>query len=176
MTLNDPEPLDGLGQVPVCAKCGSERVLREALTCWNSSYGLWEVQSVQDRAQCEICGENATLRWTYPDDPPVEAIRTLNDMLRCYGRGNGQIVVTTGIQAQGEDFLRRAIQHMREFDGFSKENDVYGEHDFGAFDLEDQRLFFKVDYYDPSLTQGSENPANPEKTVRVLTLMLANEY
>ncbi len=176
MSNIDPEPLEGLGQVPVCVTCGSERVLRDAWACWNISTGLWEVQSVQNRAYCEACEADTKLNWLEPDEPPVEVIRALNDQLRCHGRGNGRIVVTNGVQAEGEAFLRGAIQVMRDFDGFSDENDVYGEHDFGAFDLEGQKLFFKIDYYDPSFTQGSENPANPGKTVRVLTLMLANEY
>ena len=52
----------------------------------------------------------------------------------------------------------------------------YGEHDFGAFEVDSHRLFFKLDYHAPDMASGSEDPADPAKTVRVLTLMLAAEY
>ena len=53
---------------------------------------------------------------------------------------------------------------------------VRRKHDFGAFEVEGHRLFFKIDYYAPDMQHGSEDPADPTKTVRVLTLMLAEEY
>lgn len=50
------------------------------------------------------------------------------------------------------------------------------ERDFGAFDLQGQRVFFKIDYYDLALEYGSEDPANAALTRRVLTIMLAEDY
>jgi len=65
---------------------------------------------------------------------------------------------------------------VREFNDFSDENDPWGEHDFGALEIAGEKVFFKLDYYDPSLSFGSENPANEAITHRVLTIMLASEY
>lgn len=54
--------------------------------------------------------------------------------------------------------------------------DPHSEHDFGAFTLHGERLFFKIDYYDLGLTAHSPDPADPAVTQRVLTIMLASEY
>jgi Protein of unknown function (DUF3768) len=35
---------------------------------------------------------------------------------------------------------------------------------------------FKIDYYDPSLTDGSADPSDPAQTCRVLSIMLASDY
>ena len=69
-----------------------------------------------------------------------------------------------------------AIRKVATFDDFSADNDPHGEHDFGSFDLAGDKFFWKIDYYDPTLEFGSDDPADPSKTTRVLTLMLAAEY
>jgi hypothetical protein len=50
------------------------------------------------------------------------------------------------------------------------------EHDFGSFELAGETFFWKIDYYNNDLVAGSEDPADPSKTTRVLTIMLAEEY
>lgn len=55
-------------------------------------------------------------------------------------------------------------------------NDPHKEHDFGSFEIAGRKFFFKLDYYDSAMEFGSEDPADPSKTTRVLTIMLASEY
>jgi hypothetical protein len=105
----------------------------------------------------------------------AERIAALNDELRTTGRG-GRIVVTRGVAALGEDFVRRALEAVRAFSTFTEDNDPHGERDFGSFELEGQRLFWKVDYYDQEERGGSPDPADPAVTSRVLTILLAEEY
>ncbi len=62
------------------------------------------------------------------------------------------------------------------FDAFDADYDPWREHDFGAFDFEGQKLFWKIDAYAPDMEHGSEDPTDLVKTVRVLTIMLAEEY
>ena len=72
--------------------------------------------------------------------------------------------------------VRRHLAAVRTFDTFTRDNDPHGEHDFGAFAVDGEKCFWKIDCYDKSLEHGSEDPADPELTVRVLTVMLAEEY
>jgi len=166
-----------IGAVPVCKSCGSERVARDAWACWNPEFGLWELEHVFDDAHCRACEETTTLVWKRLDGAePRQAIRDLNDQFRREGRGNGTVVVTPGVQARGQGFLQGAFQAVRDFDHFSDDNDPWGEHDYGSVEIDGEKVFWKIDYYDPTLTQGSENPANEAVTHRVLTIMLASEY
>ena len=99
----------------------------------------------------------------------------LNDRLRQTQTG-GRVVMTLGIQALGAGFITKAVAALQSFTAFDADNDPHGEHDFGAFEVDGYRLFFKLDYYAPDLQHGSEDPADTEKTTRILTLMLAEEY
>jgi hypothetical protein len=47
---------------------------------------------------------------------------------------------------------------------------------FGAFEVDGNTIFFKIDYYDKSLTCHSPNAADKAVTERVITIMLAQEY
>ena len=102
-------------------------------------------------------------------------IRDLNDRLRLTGAG-GQVVVTSGVAERGREFVDAALQAVRTFTAFKPENDPYDEHDFGTVEVDGQDVYFKVDYYDAAMEQGSADPADPEVTTRVLTVMLAYEY
>lgn len=50
------------------------------------------------------------------------------------------------------------------------------ERDFGAFTFMEEKLFFKIDYYDRELEYGSDDPTDASVTTRVMTIMLASEY
>ncbi len=103
-------------------------------------------------------------------------IRDLNDAMRKAGISSGKWMMTAGVMAQGPDFMLLAARAVQTFSAFSADNDPYGEHDFGAFDIAGKRVFWKIDYYDRDLRYGSEDPADPDVTTRVLTIMLASEY
>jgi hypothetical protein len=102
-------------------------------------------------------------------------IRALNDELRTTLQG-GKILLTAGVSNLRPEAVEALVAKLRAYDRFEKDNDPYGEHDFGAFDHEGQRIFWKIDYYDPSMRFHSDDPADRSKTLRVLTVMLAEEY
>ena len=102
-------------------------------------------------------------------------IRALNDDLRQHLIGGGA-VITLGVAALGQEAVDRIVQTVAVFDDFCHVNDPYEEHDFGSFEVEGETIFFKIDYFDRTLTHHSPDPANPAVTERVITIMLANEY
>ena len=105
----------------------------------------------------------------------TERIRALNDQFRKQLTG-GQAVITTGIAALGPIAVHRIIEIVKTFDDFCHANDPHEEHDFGAFEVEGQRVLFKIDYYDDSLNYHSPDPSDPQVTTRVITIMLSHEY
>ncbi len=103
-------------------------------------------------------------------------IRELNDAFRTSLAG-GKVYTTDGVNSEGADFVARALAATRTFDRFSNNNDPHGEHDFGSFEVDGQKLFWKIDYYDKDDANfGAEDPSDPSSTERVLTIMLAEEY
>lgn len=119
----------------------------------------------------------------------AERIARLNDLAR---RAMGiacLVVATEGIRALPEADQSRFRELVETFDAFTPDNDPYGERDFGAIyqgvdgvwstlrpvDVA-VTVFWKIDAYDRELRFGSEDPADPAVTLRVLTIMLAGEY
>jgi hypothetical protein len=76
----------------------------------------------------------------------------------------------------GDEAVGRIVKTIAVYDDFCHDNDPHEEHDFGAFEAEGHTIFFKIDYFDPTLTYHSDDPADPSITDRVITIMLAEEY
>jgi hypothetical protein len=105
----------------------------------------------------------------------AEQVRTLNDAFRRAFVG-GKVMMTAGIAALPDAAQATVLDKVRMFDAFTADNDPHGEHDFGSFEVDGRKIFWKVDYYDAAMEFGSEDSADPSKTTRVLTVMLASEY
>lgn len=103
--------------------------------------------------------------------------RTLGNSLPGQEVIPGHVVMTQGIAALGEERQFVILKLVREFDAFTPDNDPWGEHDFAILAVEGVgSVYWKIDYYDPTLTYGSENPTDLTATMRVLTLLLPSEY
>lgn len=109
------------------------------------------------------------------DLPRAERIARLNDQLRTTLRG-GRFMITRGVSAHPDCGVAALADALKCYDEFDADNDPHGERDFGAFDLGDAELLWKIDYYDRELVYASPDPADANVTVRVLTVMLAEEY
>ena len=144
-------------------------------------------------------------RSTTPKDAKArrERIAALNDAVRTnIGKPDrpGRVVVTHGIRELDFEDMRRIVEAVRTYAAWDKGDDPYGERDFGAvyrvetevdgstevswtgMEPEDPEhrpfAFFKTAYYaaGSDYALGSEDPADPVLTDRVLTIMLAGEY
>ncbi|MDQ2102112.1 DUF3768 domain-containing protein [Azospirillum isscasi] len=102
-------------------------------------------------------------------------IARLNDHLRRSFEG-GRVVITSGIAALDPLHINLILAGVRTFNAFAADNDPYGEHDCATLMVRGVRVMWKIDYYDPTMTYLSSDPADPSVTVRVLTIMLADEF
>jgi hypothetical protein len=130
-----------------------------------SNLARWEREIAQLLARYKRGGADESER--------VALIRTQNDFFRATGKG-GVMFMTAAIDERPDKamILKRTLTFL----DFTPENDPHKEHDFGSFELAGHKFLWKIDYYDKSMAHGSEDPADPEQTTRVLTVMLAGEY
>jgi hypothetical protein len=115
----------------------------------------------------------ASSRKTLRDDS--DRILELNDLLRASFAG-GRVVVTAAVAQLDEETRAKVLTTARTFKDFTRHNDPHGEHDCFFFQVNGDRYFAKIDYYDRSMEYGSENPADPSVTTRVLTIGDAASY
>ena len=108
-------------------------------------------------------------------NPQTARIAELNDVLRTTFL-TGTVLLTQGIRDLPDALQSSVIEAVQTFQAFTPDNDPNGEHDFGAFTVEGHKIFWKIDYYAPDMLHGSDDPADPKLTRRVLTIMLAEEY
>ena len=102
-------------------------------------------------------------------------IRALNDAFRTSFWG-GRVMMTAGVAALENPVRNAVVEKIKAFDAFDDDNDPWGEHDFVSVEHNGQTFFAKIDYYDRKLEAHSEDAADPEKTCRVMTIMLAEEH
>lgn len=109
-----------------------------------------------------------------------QKVRDLNDDFRkslgCGRDAANHLLLTRGVLAKFKGDMGAVLALLMAFNDFTKENDPWNEHDFGAFEFRGERIFWKIDTYDREGKGASPNPADPSVTSRVLTVMLASEY
>ncbi len=104
-------------------------------------------------------------------------IRDLNDELRLNGCAlNGRMVAMGALGQDGKEKVIRVYRAAAAFDDWPDGDDPYGEHDFGKFEVDGEAFMFRIDYYSLDEMHGSEHPEDQNTTIRVMTLMYAEDY
>jgi len=104
-----------------------------------------------------------------------DRIRRLNDKFKQTFTG-GRIMLTPGFRQLEAQAAQELLAKVKSFAEFGSSNDPYGEHDFGAISHDGTKFFWKIDYFDLAMSEGSADPADADATLRVLTIMRADEY
>ena len=102
-----------------------------------------------------------------------QRIQQLNDAARQTLTGC-RVSVTAGVRAL--DATDMILTMVRRYSAFTPDNDPYAEHDFGSFQFADETIFWKFDYFDSDFSMRSLDPAEPDITARMLTILLGSEY
>jgi len=88
------------------------------------------------------------------------------------------VAITQAVAQLVKDDVDYILNKVRNYNDFAPINDPFSEHDFGSIQLGENTIFWKIDYYDLDLHMHmhSPDPSDEAVTVRILTIMLAEEY
>lgn len=107
----------------------------------------------------------------YVQNEASAKIAALNDAARKNARS---YTATLGIMSLEPRMISDIFVAVQEFNSFTEDNDPYGEHDFGVVEIANDKIFWKIDYYNKDLSGGCDSLSNECR--RVITIMLADEY
>ena len=111
-----------------------------------------------------------------PSEVRRATIARLNDSFRASGE-DGWVFLSRGVAALPIAAKDEVIRAVRLFDAFTPDNDPYGEHDCAVLAAGGERIIWKIDYYPRDRSRQSDpDPADPGTAMRVMTIMLAEEY
>lgn len=104
------------------------------------------------------------------NDCEAERIRQANDELRKNGKG-GLVLVTSALDALGENTVAAAVSFLRLFRYFSDEDDLQGLHEAGSYHSAGVRIFWRITKAEQGDLPGIESADGPLR----LTVMLYEE-
>jgi hypothetical protein len=97
-------------------------------------------------------------------------IVALNDQLRTTFKG-GRVQMTRGVYDLDQQVRGRALSVMARYKTFDNES----EHDYGVFIFAGYAFEWRIEYRDKNGAGASPDPADSEKTFRVLTLYAVDD-
>lgn len=150
-----------------------------ALATYVCGYCASEQSAEAPPCTCPCCGHFGPAR-----DFPTRETLTIREQNDSFRQGMitggcpfpGTVVVTAGVHARGRDFETAVFLAVAKDTAFTEDNDPWGDHGFGVVEVNGDKLFWKIDFYDRALEYGSPEPTDPARTHRVLTILFPAEY
>jgi len=103
-------------------------------------------------------------------------IARLDDNFRATGE-DGWGLLSRGVALLPIANKDEVIRAVRLFDAFTPDSDPHGEHDCAVVSAGGERIIWKIDYHQRDRNRQTDpDPAGPDTTQRVMTIMLAEEY
>ena len=110
----------------------------------------------------------------------TEAIAQLNDRARLGRDRKAKIGITRSCIAAFADpgsiegiLIQSALMKAFAKATFSEDSP---ERDFASIEFNGRKIWMKIDYYDNDMIYGSDDPTNPDVTIRLITIMLPEDY
>jgi len=63
------------------------------------------------------------------------------------------VVCTQGFHCLEPETQQKVFQQIQTYNDWDSGNDPYGEHDFGVIEADDEKFYFKIDYWNKELTE-----------------------
>lgn len=125
----------------------------------NDIYNSIELQSAAIAAQNDLFRNSIA-------DPMQSARRGIEGTRR----------MSQAIAARGPEFQAKVIQAVADFDGFTSDNDPWGERGYGTVTVEGQAIFWSIDLFDEEFEEASALPWSPDHTLRLLRIEMATQH
>ncbi|WP_170411298.1 DUF3768 domain-containing protein [Ruegeria atlantica] len=103
----------------------------------------------------------------------VHKNRTLNDTFRKSG-ADGIVMISMGIHNLGRAEVDTIVKQLGGKVG-DDSCEAGSEHDFGEIRVNNRPVHWEINYYNKDLDDDSPDSTNPEKTTRLMTLLLGSE-
>ena len=88
----------------------------------------------------------------------------------------GTVLLTAGVDTLPSDLQAMVVRRVATFSDFNEDNDPRGKHAFGSFILAGRKFFSSSIATIRTWSSDRKIQADPSKTTRVLTIILAEEY
>lgn len=105
-------------------------------------------------------------------------IAALNDQFCRGNRSLGLYSLSPQVEALATDRQQALLEALGKTNCFIDSQAVHADqdHDFGLVSLDETDYFWEIDYYNQDLKAVSPDPADPDSTVRVLSVLRTDEY